>query len=419
MSLILHVENVDGNIEELVYDPYKLTLQTEDGKSYEGKAKLFGNPDSNPSMRLIIGKNCNLHCSYCSQEPTKCSGDYLTNARKDKAILNKTLNTLVPLIKERNIDNLTFWGGEPLLYFKQIPYIVEYLKDNGCECSFSTLTNGTLLNEKMVKFFIDEKFYTTISHDGPNHSILRGRNLLEDKILSLVQELATESGRRFSFNSVIHKHNQNQLVLFNYLSEKIGHPVRLAVVDPLILLFDDASKYLIPDEELPEYTRRFYQDFYNNKELFFEYFSYYRANIHTFLKAFYEHKPIPLVDHCKTIKENVYVTDLYGNVLTCQNEDPFSKTENGESHLRGTIFKMNELTSPIVGSWNYRSKCLTCPVLHICRNKCPHTPERLHSIACKQYFHHYLVLFSMAITAITGGGILHRISGDFFHAKGV
>lgn len=422
MSLKLNIQHQGGTADTLLYDPYRLTLKTGDGTDVI--PKVYSDDWENSlqsarsSIRLVLGKNCNMRCKYCSQNPTKPHGDYLREARNDSGVLHKTLDMILSVGETRGIHNIVLWGGEPLLYFKQMKYIVEYLTKRDSRFTFSTLSNGTLLTEEIVDFLVDYNVTVTLSHDGPNHSLLRGKNLLEDpKLLPLVRRLAKELPN-FCFNSVIHKHNADHMKLFGYLSGMIGRPVDLAVVDPLILLFDEAAEYLIPDEELPAYTANFFRNFYQHSDVFFNHFRYYKSNVINFIDALRGASHVPENMHCRTILNGVFAVDLYGNVITCQNEDPFSKTKYGDPHLKGSIFAIDELKSPRVDTWRQReTSCQTCPVLFLCRNKCPHTPDNLHMAACKQYFHHYVVLLAAAIALITEGAVLTGIEGDFFHSK--
>jgi uncharacterized protein len=424
MSLKLRIRQpamTPGGMEQILeYDPYRLTMRTGEGEDLLPKTvkqdwerNLL---ESRASIRLVVGKNCNQHCAYCSQESIKKNGDYLKDARNNHGVLHKTLDAILEFCRDKDM-RIVLWGGEPLLYFRHLRRITEYLRERNPNLRFSTLSNGTLLTPEIADFLIRNEFIVTLSHDGPNHSLLRGKDFLEDaKLLPLVKRLAHELPN-FTINSVIHRHNTDHLALFGHIADKLGKEVDFSVVDPLILLFDGAAKYLIPDAELPAYTSRFFRAFYEHSDIMFGHFRYYKGNIINFIEALRFAAEVPANIHCRTILNGVHAVDLLGNVLTCQNEDIFSKTESGESHVKGTIFNMGDLRSPKVGSWQHRPACRNCPVLFLCRNKCPHTPDRLHDLACKQYFHHYIVLFAAAIALFTNGGVLTGIEGEFKHSR--
>lgn len=69
----------------------------------------------------------------------------------------------------RNKVIIGFYGGEPLLAFDLIKKIVQYIHSTFPErkVEYSITTNGTLLNNEIIEFFIREKFQMTLSIDGP------------------------------------------------------------------------------------------------------------------------------------------------------------------------------------------------------------------------------------------------------------
>lgn len=79
-----------------------------------------------------------------------------------------------------------FFGGEPLLHKQFVRDVVEIAKEeiifrrNKNVC-FLLNTNGTLIDDDMMNFFVQEKFTVTVSIDGPqkvndaNRVFLNGR----------------------------------------------------------------------------------------------------------------------------------------------------------------------------------------------------------------------------------------------------
>jgi uncharacterized protein len=84
---------------------------------------------------------------------------YVENA---KYIINNTKRDLV----------LGFYGGEPLLESKLIVKSIKYLETNYKNIfkrfRFALTTNGTELNEEIIKFFIKYDFQLLVSLDGPS-----------------------------------------------------------------------------------------------------------------------------------------------------------------------------------------------------------------------------------------------------------
>jgi len=71
-----------------------------------------------------------------------------------------------------NRKNISFYGGEPLIRESLIKYVVDYLnilksKNKKTEFSVRITTNGTLLNIKLIDFFIKNEIALQVSLDGP------------------------------------------------------------------------------------------------------------------------------------------------------------------------------------------------------------------------------------------------------------
>ncbi len=65
---------------------------------------------------------------------------------------------------------IVFFGGEPLLNFEIIRFVVdlatEKAKEAGKRVSFALTTNGTVLTDEIVRFLDEKGFGVTVSMDG-------------------------------------------------------------------------------------------------------------------------------------------------------------------------------------------------------------------------------------------------------------
>ena len=61
-----------------------------------------------------------------------------------------------------------FQGGEPLMNFETIKYIIEYSKSisNGKIIEYNLVSNLTLLTDEMIEFFIENEVSICTSIDG-------------------------------------------------------------------------------------------------------------------------------------------------------------------------------------------------------------------------------------------------------------
>ena len=114
-----------------------------------------------------VTQNCNLNCTYCIQSKftTQC----------DLKVSYSALDRLP------DSGEMVFFGGEPLLKFKEILNTVDYLNSSGKKYKFSLITNGKLLTMPVVKILNKLNITTTISWDGGKSEELRGFNVLKQR----------------------------------------------------------------------------------------------------------------------------------------------------------------------------------------------------------------------------------------------
>lgn len=106
-------------------------------------------------LRLEISHLCNGRCKYCLV--------FGNNVEKfDVLDIKKFWKELSSKDWFKNLKSIFIIGGEPLLYFEEISFIIDNFKGR---ISFST--NGTLLTEEMAKKFSKSNVSVYISLDGP------------------------------------------------------------------------------------------------------------------------------------------------------------------------------------------------------------------------------------------------------------
>lgn len=124
-------------------------------------------------LTLEVTEACNMRCRYCI-----FSGEYeYSRPHGHQSMLLSTAKAAIDfhLAKNEMAESLSigFYGGEPLLEFDLIKECCEYVRS--CERKretkrgtlFSLTTNGTLLTDERIDFFIENDFALTISIDGP------------------------------------------------------------------------------------------------------------------------------------------------------------------------------------------------------------------------------------------------------------
>jgi uncharacterized protein len=133
------------------------------------KSLLRSTNEDLKSVILSPTDNCNLCCTYCS-----CWKRGNTKTRKSNTMewemLKKSIDYSEAHSKKTKDLSFSFFGGEPLinkeLILRGMDYAKEIFTKNGRDVHFSITTNGTLLDEQIVREFCDRNVNISVSIDG-------------------------------------------------------------------------------------------------------------------------------------------------------------------------------------------------------------------------------------------------------------
>ena len=104
----------------------------------------------------MLLNDCNLACTYCvygelfSKGRRKASPQYMTSE-----VAKKAIDLLMSNAADSEKYFVGFYGGEPLLNFKLVKFVVEYLNarnTNNKNTYLHMTTNGTLLKSETIKW---------------------------------------------------------------------------------------------------------------------------------------------------------------------------------------------------------------------------------------------------------------------------
>lgn len=120
------------------------------------------------NLRLNVTHNCNLCCSYCFESNSK---QYLGHQTMDRETAQKATDVFLQILKKngRSEGNVRFFGGEPLLNYSLIVYLVNYVKSTrpaDVQIRYVVNTNGTLITDEMAEFFHENDIQVVVSLDG-------------------------------------------------------------------------------------------------------------------------------------------------------------------------------------------------------------------------------------------------------------
>ena len=131
---------------------------------------------------LITTEDCNLRCKYCVYSDFYKDKKPYSSKRMDLSTAIKAVDMLIEYhdkkIKRGYNDRvkINFYGGEPLLNYKMIKSIVEYIKTTNLKnVDYLITTNGTTLNDEIIDFLACNKFLVAFSLDGDEFNHDRNR----------------------------------------------------------------------------------------------------------------------------------------------------------------------------------------------------------------------------------------------------
>lgn len=146
---------------QLLYDNDFLVPCNFDALSYFIKKV----PQSNPSIDVayfLLTSACDFRCKYCFVE-TRMNKVMDTNMSEEIAI--KALKLLKRTVKDNPVS-IVLYGGEPLLRFDMIRYVVSCAKQLHLNANYVMVTNGSVMNEEIATFLRDNNFEVGVSLDG-------------------------------------------------------------------------------------------------------------------------------------------------------------------------------------------------------------------------------------------------------------
>lgn len=212
-------EKAEREIEKLINEGYLKRTRVEEVKHFA--TDFFESYLENRMNQLVlqVTQKCNLRCSYCVY-----SGDYKNRNHSQKEMSWETAKEAVDYLYGHSMSSediyISFYGGEPLLMFRLIKEVVEYVKREYCQRTvhFNLTTNGTLFTPEIVQYFIKNNIQIMFSLDGPKevhdkNRIFAGSNRGSFEKLRDSMKMIYSMDRKYykknvSFNTVLDPQNE-------------------------------------------------------------------------------------------------------------------------------------------------------------------------------------------------------------------
>ncbi|GEM_PF-1118909 len=141
---------------------------------------------------LPIAGHCNLNCPYCFAQT---DGGFHFRDYTEKDIVN-VIDFLIAKNPDSNVPiTIVFFGGEPLLRLDIIKFTTQYIKEHYSDRLFrySMTTNGTIVNEEVIRMIRENHIAVMLSIDGPDNEFnlrtFRNQGKSIGKVINNIQML--------------------------------------------------------------------------------------------------------------------------------------------------------------------------------------------------------------------------------------
>lgn len=119
-------------------------------------------------LQLQVTQDCNFSCRYCIFTRDSHVGRVHNQIEMSWDVAKRSIDFLFCHSVDSNSITIYFYGGEPLLNIELIKKAVKYANKvfSGIKISYIVTTNGSLLDDQNVSFFVENDFHIIISFDG-------------------------------------------------------------------------------------------------------------------------------------------------------------------------------------------------------------------------------------------------------------
>ncbi|MDB5285487.1 MAG: Radical protein [Mucilaginibacter sp.] len=355
-------EGIDNlqNIHPTFYDYLSAEkfLTADDTDEIDLVKQLVAKIDNNTNQYLLTinpSMNCNFKCWYCYE--THVKGSMLDEHMVSK--INKFVSTTASK-QEMQFFALSFFGGEPLLYFKKdvVPIIENYAKeckDNSVATSISFTTNGYLINDEFILFFKERNLTCSlqITLDGykEKHDLVRYVSASKGSYETIITNIKSLLMNGFYVRLRI-----------NYTEKNIEDTHKIGAE------FSDIPAEIKDNLLLIDFHRVWQDDKIDNTYFVVgDNIDQMRADG---LNVSSTYVPNNVIESCYADKRNSAVINYNGDLFKCTARDFTTVKRAGYLSEDGELIWENGYLEKRMESKFKNKPCLTCPILPICNGGC-------------------------------------------------
>lgn len=377
------IQNTTGGIQA--------QLQRSQKPKYQNRLTWDGKSRDLQLLKIQLGLGCNYDCSYCKQAIHVQDASHTNLDDAEEFIAN--FDTWCQVPREDRI-RIELWGGEPFVYFKKIKLIVPFLRQRFDHADISILSNGSLINEAIVTYLIENNVSLAISHDGPGTLISRTGDPLEEgsKSLYWIKEYVARAKKPLYLNSVLSKPNHDPFAITEHIYNILGRKNVIVGFEGIVNVEDEGQfdeKTMFTEEDYYEMRMKMKQAaLFTDPSGTQQFNSRVKTLIQAWTNPYYQVHDQAL-QKCGMDSPYTMAVDLKGNALVCHSVN--TKIGNVYDDFDGI-----KMSNGGVLHWNTKEECRTCPVLNLCWGSCMNLHENSWYYTCNNEFHYNMAFFEAA-----------------------
>lgn len=361
-------------------------------------------------VKISLGMKCNYSCAYCNQaaQPHDSQG-----TPEDVKHFLEHIGDWFDGGPEGDGTGIQFelWGGEPLVYWKNLQLLVPGLKALYPKGSINMITNASLLTPEIINWIEKYDISVGISHDGPVYGMQRGEDPLKDPeqlaMIKLLYERRSPYGA-ISFQVVLTNLNPSLAKARAYIAKHLKVPeYELMIGTEEILQPYDAGGLMLSPVTPADHKYLLDTTFFEAVKEETSMVSTIEQKVTDFFRSLAFRKPWTANGQKCGMDDprNISVT-LKGQVTTCQNTSPDTK------HLLGHVDDFDNIKLDTAWHFTKRDECKTCPVVSLCGGACMFNEGKFWTQGCDNAFTYNVAMLAYAVYKITKGLVLEKIDGN-------
>lgn len=131
-------------------------------------------------IRIVTGDACNCQCRYCIQHDMVSMQQVCEYNPDICKFIKQVVDEALSEVDDQKFD-ISFTGGEPLLYFDVFKRFVLDMEKLSDKVSYRIITNGKLLTDDVIDFCNEHNIILQVSWDGFNSQFTRNYDVIAEK----------------------------------------------------------------------------------------------------------------------------------------------------------------------------------------------------------------------------------------------